>query len=99
MEQLLLGAGATLPVTVLRPGAITGPGSVHPRELWFVQRALDDRPVQFLAHKRRSRFHTSSTPNIAELVRLAADRPGTRCSTPWIRKRRRLPRSAPRSPR
>lgn len=78
MEQVLLGAGATLPVTVLRPGAITGPSSVHPRELWFVQRALDDRPVQILAHEGRSRFHTSSTPNIAELVRLAADHPGTR---------------------
>lgn len=78
MEQVLLGAGDALPVTVLRPGAITGPASVHPRELWFVQRALDSRPVQVLAYEGRSLFHTSSTPNIAELVRLAAASPGTR---------------------
>lgn len=78
MEQVLLAAADVLPVTVLRPGAITGPASVHPRELWFVQRALDRRPVQVLAYGGRSRFHTSSTPNIAELVRLAAASPGSR---------------------
>lgn len=78
LEETLLGAAGTLPSTVLRPGAITGLNSVHPRELFFVQRVLDDRPVQVLAHGGRSRFHTSSTANIAELVRLAAGRPGTR---------------------
>lgn len=78
LEQTLLGAAGTLAATVLRPGAITGVDSVHPRELFFVQRVLDDRPVQVLAHDGRSRFHTSSTANIAELVRLAAGRPGTR---------------------
>ncbi len=78
LEQVLLGAADVLPVTVLRPGAIAGPASVHPRELWFVQRALDRRPVQVLAYEGRSLFHTSSTPNIAELVRLAAASPGTR---------------------
>ena len=48
MEDVLVSANAALPVTVLRPGAISGPGSVHPRELWFVKRALDHRPVQLL---------------------------------------------------
>ena len=76
MEQVLLEA--ELPVTVLRPGTITGQHSAHPRELWFVQRALDHRPVQILAHQGRSQFHTCSTPNLAELVRLAARRPGSR---------------------
>lgn len=78
MEQVLLAADAGLPVTVLRPGAITGPHTGHPRELWFVQRALDRRGVQVLTHAGLSRFHTTSTGNLAELVRLAAARPGTR---------------------
>lgn len=78
MEQVLLNAEAGLPVTVLRPGAISGPGSVHPRELWFAKRALDRRPVQILAYQGRSQFHTTSTPNLAELVRLAAAHPGPR---------------------
>jgi len=78
MEQVLLEAGSRLPVTVLRPGVVTGPHSVHPRELWFMKRALDERAVQVLAFGGGSQWHTSSTPNIAELVRLAAARSGTR---------------------
>ena len=79
MEEVLLDPDSALPVTVLRPGAISGPRSVHPRELWFVKRALDHRPVQLLNWGGRSQFHTSSTANIAELVRLAAGQPGTSC--------------------
>ncbi|MEC5155682.1 nucleoside-diphosphate-sugar epimerase [Cryobacterium sp. CAN_C3] len=78
MEDVLVSADAALPVTVLRPGAISGPGSVHPRELWFVKRALDHRPVQLLNWGGQSQFHTSSTVNIAELVRLAANQPARR---------------------
>ena len=78
MEDVLVSANAALPVTVLRPGAISGPGSVHPRELWFVKRALDHRPVQLLNWGGQSQFHTSSTVNIAELVRLAATQPARR---------------------
>jgi nucleoside-diphosphate-sugar epimerase len=39
LEHLLLDE-ATIPVTVLRPAAIHGPGSIHPREWWFVKRRL-----------------------------------------------------------
>ena len=78
MENVLLSADAVLPVTVLRPGAISGPGSVHPRELWFIKRALDHRPVQLLSWRGLSQFHTSSTVNIAELVRQAAHQPRRR---------------------
>lgn len=78
MENVLLAADVDLPVTILRPGAISGPGSVHPRELWFIKRALDHRPVQLLSWRGLSQFHTSSTVNIAELVRLAAHQPGRR---------------------
>lgn len=77
LEHLLLDK-ATIPVTVLRPAAIHGPGSIHPREWWFVKRILDGRQAMPLAYEGRSRFHTSSVLNIAELVRVALDRSSTR---------------------
>jgi nucleoside-diphosphate-sugar epimerase len=67
-----------LPATVVRPGAIHGPGTSFSREWYFVKRALDRRRYVVLADRGRSRFHTTSTENLAELVRLAAERPGTR---------------------
>jgi nucleoside-diphosphate-sugar epimerase len=77
LEQALL-QGATRPVTILRPGAIYGPGSAQPREWFFVKRILDGRRVVPLAWNGASRFHASATANIAELVRVVLDRPGTR---------------------
>lgn len=77
LEQMLLDK-ATIPATILRPAAIHGPGSLHPREWWFVKRILDGRPAIPLAYKGESRFHTSSVLNIAELTRVALDRSGTR---------------------
>jgi len=77
LEQTLLQR-ATRPVTILRPGAIYGAGSTHPREWFFVKRILDARRVVPLAWNGESRFHTSATANIAELVRVVLDRPGTR---------------------
>lgn len=71
-------AGARLPVTVLRPGAIHGPGSQHPREWWFVKRMLDARPLIPLAYGGASRFHTTSVRNIAALIQTALDHPGHR---------------------
>jgi len=76
LENLLLDAAA-IPVTILRPAAIHGPGSIHPREWWFVKRILDARQAIPLAYEGESRFHTSSVLNIAELVRVALDRPST----------------------
>jgi len=77
LERRLLDH-ATGPVTILRPGAIHGPHSVHPREWWFVKRMLDGRKVIPLAYRGESRFHTSATVNIAALVRHALGIPGTR---------------------
>ncbi|MBI1686147.1 NAD-dependent epimerase/dehydratase family protein [Caulobacter hibisci] len=77
LERVVLD-GASCPVSVLRPAAIHGPGSTHPREWWFVKRMLDGRPAIPLAYRGRSRFHTSSVLNIAELVAVCLDRPGTR---------------------
>ncbi|MFH8983615.1 NAD-dependent epimerase/dehydratase family protein [Streptomyces varsoviensis] len=78
LEQELLAAGDRLPTTLLRAGAIHGPHSPLPRELYFVKRALDGRPVRVLAWRGESRFHTVHVDNLAELVRLAAARPGSR---------------------
>lgn len=77
LEQAWLAAD-DVPATVLRPGAIHGPGCVQPREWLFVRHALDGRPVRLLSHDGASRFHTTSTVVLADLVRRAAARPGRR---------------------
>jgi nucleoside-diphosphate-sugar epimerase len=76
LEQTLLAG--PLPVTILRPCAIHGPGSEQPRELYFVKRALEGRRKVVLVSNGESRFHTTSVANLAELVRLAAASPATR---------------------
>ncbi|MFE8992222.1 NAD-dependent epimerase/dehydratase family protein [Streptomyces collinus] len=78
LERELLSAADRLPTTVLRPGAIHGPYSPLPRELYFVKRNLDGRHRRVLAFRGESLFHTSAARNIAELIRLAAARPGSR---------------------
>jgi nucleoside-diphosphate-sugar epimerase len=77
LEQTLLSAG-TIPVTVLRPGAVYGRYSHYPREWYFVKRALDRRRHRILAYHGNTRFHTISATNLAELVRLSAQRPASR---------------------
>jgi nucleoside-diphosphate-sugar epimerase len=77
IEQALLGQDA-LPATLIRAGAIYGPGDVGSREWHFVKRALDGRHVVVLAHRGESRFQTTSVHNLSELMRLAAERPGRR---------------------
>ena len=77
IERALLGQ-RTIPATVVRPGAIHGPGDLMSREWYFAKRALDGRRAVVLAHRGASRFQTTAAENLAELVRLAAQRPGTR---------------------
>ncbi|MEW2083513.1 NAD-dependent epimerase/dehydratase family protein [Streptomyces sp. NPDC005283] len=78
LERELLAAGDELPVTLLRAGAIHGVHCRGPRELFFVKRALDRRPVRVLAYNGQSRFHPVHVGNLAELIRLAAAMPGAR---------------------
>jgi nucleoside-diphosphate-sugar epimerase len=78
LEQELLAAGDRLPTTLLRAGAIHGRYSPMLREMYFIKRALDKRPVRVLAYNGESRFSPVHTSNLAELVRLAARRPGSR---------------------
>jgi nucleoside-diphosphate-sugar epimerase len=77
LERALLGIDG-LPVTVLRPGAIHGPESPALREWYFVKRVLDGRGRVPLTDMGESRFATTATAVIAELVRLAAERPAAR---------------------
>jgi nucleoside-diphosphate-sugar epimerase len=77
LERALLDR-ATRPVKVLRPCAIHGPGSQHPREWWFVKRMRDAREVIPLAFEGRNCFHTTSVRNIAELTRVSLEVPETR---------------------
>jgi len=77
MERVLLAIDG-LPVTILRPGAIHGPESPALREWFFIKRALDGRQRVALTDRGESRFATSATVMIAELVRLAADNAGQR---------------------
>jgi nucleoside-diphosphate-sugar epimerase len=76
LEQTLLEG--PLPSTLLRACAIHGPGAKLPREVYFVKRAHDRRRKVALAWNGESRFHTTSVPNLAELIRLAAEQPGDR---------------------
>lgn len=77
LEQVLLDE-AVRPVSILRPCAIHGLGSVHPREWWFVKRMLDMRPMIPVAYGGQSRFHTTSVRNIAETTLATLSRPGSR---------------------
>jgi len=52
--ELRLLDNAHRPVTIVRPCAIHGPYSSHPREWWFVKRMLDRREVIPLAYRCQS---------------------------------------------
>lgn len=83
LEQALLGG--PLPVTIVRPCAVHGPGSELPRELFFVRRILDGRHRVLLVGNGETRFHTSAVVNLGELIRLAAEQPSDRvlnCADP-----------------
>jgi nucleoside-diphosphate-sugar epimerase len=74
IERILLSQGE-LRAAIVRPWAIHGPGGSLPRELHFVKRVLDGRRVIVLTDRGRGRFQTTSVDNLAELIRLAAERP------------------------
>jgi nucleoside-diphosphate-sugar epimerase len=77
VEDILL-AGDAPPTTILRPGAIYGPGDVAAREWYLVKRVLDGRTRLVLAFGGESRFHQTASANLGELIRLAAAHPGRR---------------------
>ncbi|MHB1817132.1 MAG: NAD-dependent epimerase/dehydratase family protein [Streptosporangiaceae bacterium] len=75
-ENVLLEAG--LPVSVLRPSRVHGPGPGRPREWVFVRRVLDGRRHLLLARGGRGANHPTAAVNLAALVAFCAARPGTR---------------------
>lgn len=77
LETILLDR-ALVPLTILRPAAICGPYSIHPREWWFVKRMLDGRARIPLAYSGQSRFHTTCVDNLAALIGVALGTPGDR---------------------
>jgi nucleoside-diphosphate-sugar epimerase len=76
--ELALLEDDRLRATIVRPCAIHGPHGRLLREWYFVKRALDGRRAVVLAHRGSGRFHTTSVDNLAEVIRLSAQRPGTR---------------------
>jgi nucleoside-diphosphate-sugar epimerase len=77
LERVLLGQNS-VPATVIRPCAIYGPGDRQAREWHFVKRVLDGRGAVVLAYSGASRFHTTASENLGELIRCCAERPATR---------------------
>ncbi|CAN5792992.1 NAD(P)H-binding protein [soil metagenome] len=75
MEDVLL-AGARVPLKILRPFAVHGPGSRAPREWWFLAHILRGAGAIPLAFEGQSQFHTTATANLAELTRVALKQPG-----------------------
>ncbi|MEM6584974.1 MAG: reductase [Pseudomonadota bacterium] len=59
--------------TILRPCAIFGEHSRHPREWWFVKRMLDGREVIPIAYGGESRFQTTDVGDIGAFAEHAVD--------------------------
>ncbi len=76
LERRLLDK-ARRSVTILRPGAIHGTHSMHPREWWFVKRMLDGREIIPICFNGKSRFHTTAALNIAEVTNAALNQTGS----------------------
>jgi nucleoside-diphosphate-sugar epimerase len=74
LERTLLASGA--PVWILRPCAVYGLHSSHPREWWLIKRALDGRRAIPVAYGGRSIFHTSSARGVADLAATCLEKPG-----------------------
>ncbi|MCP2242799.1 NAD-dependent epimerase/dehydratase family protein [Lentzea aerocolonigenes] len=75
-ERTLLDSG--LPVTVLRPSKVHGPGNKRPLERYFVERILAGHRVVVLASRGEGVDHPTATANLAALIETAAHHPGAR---------------------
>ena len=59
--------------SIIRPCAVYGPWSRHPREWWFVKRLKDRRRIIPLAFEGESQFHTTDARSIGELALFLAE--------------------------
>jgi nucleoside-diphosphate-sugar epimerase len=76
LERILLENGR-VPAAIVRPCAIYGRGDRMAREWFFLKRVLDGRQYVVITNRGDSRFHTTASENIGELVRLLAAQPRT----------------------
>jgi nucleoside-diphosphate-sugar epimerase len=76
MENVLRGSKQQ--ITILRPCAIYGRYSTHPREWWLIKRALDGRKKIPIAYNAESIFHTSNAAGIASLTEICMSSPNQR---------------------
>ena len=76
MERELLNG--PLPASLLRAGAVHGPGSAALREWYYIKRALDGQQRVTLPWNGQGRFHPASTANLAALAIACAEAPGHR---------------------
>lgn len=75
-EQVALDSG--LPISILRPSRVHGPGAERPREWAFVRRVLDRRPALLLAAAGAGVVHPTAAVNLAALIEAVAHQPGAR---------------------
>lgn len=71
MERVLLDGRAA--AAIIRPCAIHGPYSAHPREWWFIKRLRDGRDTIPLSYRGLSQFQTSAAADVAELISALAE--------------------------
>ena len=69
---------ADVPVTLLRPSRIHGPGNAWPREEWVVRRLLEGQRLFRLPHASTAGNHPTAAANLARLVVTCAERPAHR---------------------
>ena len=77
MEETLLNLESTA-ATVVRAPAVYGPGDSTSREWYFVKRALDGRQRIGLHDRGKNVYQCIFVENLAEVIVLAADKPGSR---------------------
>jgi len=70
-------AALAVPTAIVRPGAVYGIGSRSPREWWFIEKVLAGHTGIPVAWNGASRFHPVAATNLAEIVRMAIEAPGS----------------------
>jgi len=69
---------ADVPVTLLRPSRIHGPGNARSREEWVVRRLLEGQRLFRLPHASTAGNHPTAAANLARLVVMCAEWPAHR---------------------
>ncbi|WP_380176889.1 NAD-dependent epimerase/dehydratase family protein [Kineococcus sp. DHX-1] len=76
VEEVYRSAG--VPVSVLRPSRVHGPGAAAPRETWVLDRVLAGQRVFRLPHAADAGNHPTAAVHLARLAVLCTERPAHR---------------------